>query len=442
MPDEYDPLITSEKRNIPQSERDKMPAAEFAGPHESFPIAKPEDIASAAHLIGKADDPEAVKARIIAIAKKHGWEKYLPAAWDAGEEGSEKPGAPDEAEKALFERVWDAIQTRLGRKESDAADDTTGFKVFEGADGKVHYLCIWGNNFKDRDGEIFTQDAIKAFVDRVDMGIVPKPELWVWHVPGTRLGQAEWVAQHGHFVLSYGTFDDTPDGRAGAAYYAKHADEKGISHGYQYAASGFDGKHYHAFNTFENSPLPLGAEANLYTSLEGVKALKMDEKKKQELEAVFGKARAEQILANLDKRGKALEELEVEYKDFVQTDAPTQTADKQAVANADKAFSDLLAEVLDSSAEPVTAAMEAVKAVKVIRAETAATVKALEDKYADAMKQIDALRAEMDLRPRESARAASKSAQTKIDDDHPLLKQSQLGMDEGLKEALPGLFKS
>jgi hypothetical protein len=168
----------------------------------------------------------------------------------------------------------------------------------------------------------------------------------------------------------------------------------------------------------------------------------MDEKKKQEMELAFGKARTEMILANLDKRGKALEELEVEYKDFVQTDAPTQTADKQAVANADKAFSDLLAEVLDSSAEPVTAAMEAVKAVKVIRAETAATVKALEDKYADAMKQIDALRAEMDLRPRESARAASKSASTKIDDDHPLLKQSQLGMDEGLKEALPGLFKS
>jgi hypothetical protein len=434
MPDEYDPLITSEKRDIPQSERDKMPAAEFAGPHESFPIAKPEDITSAAHLIGKADDPEAVKARIIAIAKKHGWEKYLPAAWDAGEEGSEKPGAPDEAEKALITRVIDAIQQRFGRKDDEIM---TGFKVVGN-----NYLAIWSNDFQDRDGEIFTRKAIDDYITRVDMGTVPPPELWVWHVPGTRIGQAEWVARHDHFVLSYGAFDNTEEGQAAKAYYAKHADEKGISHGYQYPASGFDGKYYHTFNTFENSLLPLGAEANLYTSLEGVKALKMDEKKKQEMELAFGKARTEMILANLDKRGKALEELEVEYKDFVQTDAPTQTADKQAVANADKAFSDLLAEVLDSSAEPVTAAMEAVKAVKVIRAETAATVKALEDKYADAMKQIDALRAEMDLRPRESARAASKSASTKIDDDHPLLKQSQLGMDEGLKEALPGLFKS
>jgi hypothetical protein len=62
-----------------------MPAADFAGPHESFPIEKPGDVSAAAHLVGKADSPDAVKARIIAIARRKGasYEAQLPKAWVA-----------------------------------------------------------------------------------------------------------------------------------------------------------------------------------------------------------------------------------------------------------------------------------------------------------------------------------------------------------------------
>lgn len=65
--------------NLSQKERDALPAEDFAGPDRSFPITDQEDVDSAAHLIGKAADPEAVKAAILAICKRKGLKP--PDAW-------------------------------------------------------------------------------------------------------------------------------------------------------------------------------------------------------------------------------------------------------------------------------------------------------------------------------------------------------------------------
>ncbi len=66
-------------RDIPQSERDEMDASDFAGPDESFPIKTQADVDAAKRLIGKAKDPDAVKARIKAIATRKGL--TIPDAW-------------------------------------------------------------------------------------------------------------------------------------------------------------------------------------------------------------------------------------------------------------------------------------------------------------------------------------------------------------------------
>lgn len=65
--------------SIPQTERDKLPEDDFAGPHQSFPIRSQQDVADAARLIGHADNPEAVKEKIITIAKRKGFK--IPDAW-------------------------------------------------------------------------------------------------------------------------------------------------------------------------------------------------------------------------------------------------------------------------------------------------------------------------------------------------------------------------
>jgi hypothetical protein len=75
------------ERFISKSERDSAGSGDFAGKGKSFPILKPGDISAAVHSMGRAgsDNSSAatLKSRIIAIAKKKGWTKFLPKAWQS-----------------------------------------------------------------------------------------------------------------------------------------------------------------------------------------------------------------------------------------------------------------------------------------------------------------------------------------------------------------------
>lgn len=412
--DPDDKKALGEKRDISTETRNEADDSDFVDPkNRSFPILKAADVNAAVHSWGRYKGDmsfEQFKARLIRIAKRKGFTSSLPSEWGV---------------KSFEDRLRDGLKALGILKDED--DPISGFKVFDN-----HYLCVWSNNFKDRDGEIFTEKAIDDYIARVDMGVVPLPELWVWHIPGTRIGQAEFVARHGHFVVSVGTFDDTSDGRAAQAYYSKHAGEKGISHGYQYPRNRYDGKHYHSFNTFENSPLPLGAEANLYTSLEGVKETKVDERKQQELEKVFGKERAAQILANLDERGKALESLGVEFKDFVDPNPDPANANKEAVELANKSLVDLFPDLIEGQSETISAVMTLTKQVKQVLTDNA-----------ELRKELDAAKADVTA-IRDGAPRASQSSKTVVKENDPLAKKSQLGLtpeQEKLAETMPGLFK-
>ena len=80
------PLV---ERFVSKAERDQMDESDFAGKGKSYPINKPGDIMAAVHSMGRADSgnygPAALKANIIRIAKKKGWAKYLPKAWQGGD---------------------------------------------------------------------------------------------------------------------------------------------------------------------------------------------------------------------------------------------------------------------------------------------------------------------------------------------------------------------
>jgi len=80
------------ERFISKDERDAADASDFAGKGKSFPILKPSDVMAAVHSMGRAGSDnkstDALKASIIRIAKRKGWTKYLPKAWQNGN-GSE-----------------------------------------------------------------------------------------------------------------------------------------------------------------------------------------------------------------------------------------------------------------------------------------------------------------------------------------------------------------
>jgi len=68
----------AEKRNFDPGvgggvDRDKLPEGDFAGPHRSFPIVSQGDVSDALHLVGHADNPDAVRARIRSIADRKGF---------------------------------------------------------------------------------------------------------------------------------------------------------------------------------------------------------------------------------------------------------------------------------------------------------------------------------------------------------------------------------
>lgn len=81
--------------------RADIPDEDFAGPDKSFPIVTPGSVSDAASSLGRAKgDREAIKAKIIAIAKRKGasFEAELPKAWT------------DSARSGIRSSSWDAAQ--------------------------------------------------------------------------------------------------------------------------------------------------------------------------------------------------------------------------------------------------------------------------------------------------------------------------------------------
>jgi hypothetical protein len=76
---------TFSERFISKGERDAADSGSFAGKGKSFPILKPGDVMAAVRSMGRAGadnkSSDALKSSIIRIAKKKGWGKYLPKAW-------------------------------------------------------------------------------------------------------------------------------------------------------------------------------------------------------------------------------------------------------------------------------------------------------------------------------------------------------------------------
>lgn len=292
-------------------------------------------------------------------------------------------------------------KTFLQRVADRFLPENTAFKVKGN-----HFLITWSNNFIDRDGEIFTAKAINAYINRVDMGMTPPPELWVWHSGAkTRIGQAEVVAFDGHFTIASGQFDTTPQAQNAKAYYAKHQRSTGVSHGFTFPASAFDGKHYHQFSTFEISLLPKAVAANPFTNLEqvkeGIKMALTDEKRKY-LREVFGDE-ADRVLNTLEESGKALEDMQAAYKDFTDPDAVSSTAvSEKAVDAATSDLKALIPDLLEGQAEVFITQAETLKALKAQRDEIAGLRKMASDALAEAKQATEnmiALKADLPRRP-------------------------------------------
>jgi hypothetical protein len=118
----------------PQERRDELPKSDFAGPHESFPIKSQKDVKSASVLAGHADDPEAVKSKIEAIAKRKGLKAPDSLTKNAGGGGQGGPsqtgssrassGAGTQAVSPLLDHAGRGPHSLFGGVDNDYREDT------------------------------------------------------------------------------------------------------------------------------------------------------------------------------------------------------------------------------------------------------------------------------------------------------------------------------
>lgn len=331
----------------------------------------------------------------------------------------QKTVQPASANVGLLGQIKALLSDTLNRRTEPAH---SGIKTYGN-----RWVAWFSNNAKDRDGEYFPEQAIDAYVQRVDTGVVPAPELWTWHMPGTRHGQADWLGRIGHFLVAAGTFDDTPAGKAAQAHYARAGRKYALSHGFTYDTASYADKAFWDFNTFEISTLPPKVAANPYTLFEAKEQGMLTPEKEAHLKRLFGEEVAAEIIADTDAKSKALDELGVTFKEFVD---PARLATKDAAPDADgqAALADLVLDITRDHAEVVKMASAIGKAVRQHRDTNDEVIKGVRDQIEALRKELASLREQLDSRPR----VASTDAVTQIDKSQ-LSKSAQAAADQNAK---------
>lgn len=113
-------------RKYSMTERKKMDRSEFGDPKNmAFPVKTQEDLNNAARLIGHAQDPSAVKKRLMSIAaKKH---FMLPKAWQSHPVGNNIQ--PMTANELSYDNVRSQIRETLKAEMQKAVATATGMDM-------------------------------------------------------------------------------------------------------------------------------------------------------------------------------------------------------------------------------------------------------------------------------------------------------------------------
>lgn len=303
----------------------------------------------------------------------------------------------DEEKSGLFTRF---LEWAKGLTQSVPAPlEANGFKVTGN-----RWFAWWSNNFEDRDGEIFTEHAIDNYVGRVKSGATPYPELWFWHMKGTKHGQADYVGRVGHYAVAAGEFDNSPLAQSLKVHYGNG--EWAVSHGFRYPPSQKQRGVYHHFTTFELSPLRPQAAANPYTEFNEVVKMQISPEAMAELEKAVGKEEATRIMQRAETGGKQLEQ-DTRYKSAAESNEDAVTKDLADV----KAQLDTLLKARQQEAET----SEREKATN----DRLASIEKTQGEIARAMKQLTQLVAE----EFEATPPASKSKATQIDAEDATVKE-------------------
>lgn len=197
--------------------------------------------------------------------------------------------------------------------------------VLKQANGKHRWILLSTNSYQDRDGEIVSQKAQEADVDRMNATHDFGP-LRMWHMgypdietkeagPGVDIGDCDFAQMFGRVRVESGTFKDE---RIAAAIKGR-ADQWAGSIGFFHPLDQPDRNGVYADSyTFERSLLPRAKASNYLTPLAAIvkeNAMTTKEEKEKQLSDLLGDASlASAILKQVDATEKAAQERGLKYK--------------------------------------------------------------------------------------------------------------------------------
>jgi hypothetical protein len=120
-----------------------------------------------------------------------------------------KSDTKEQPEQGWLADITKTVKETMENIFSQKPKQTSGFMMWKEGN-RLRWLTRYSTNFRDDDNppEIISGKSHQRFVDMVDKKEAPMPELWLWHVPEWKLGEADWLAyDDSGFALASGTID-------------------------------------------------------------------------------------------------------------------------------------------------------------------------------------------------------------------------------------------
>lgn len=136
--------------------------------------------------------------------------------------------------------------------------------------GKLRWLAAYSSNYLDDDypSDILSNNAHIDFVSKVQNKELPYPQLWIWHLKGTAIGEADYLFYDEENGIAMATGFIYNGMERVAKNILKMKTKLGTSHGMTFVKRNEkDEKIIDEYVTIEISILPLVAAANKMTSI-------------------------------------------------------------------------------------------------------------------------------------------------------------------------------
>lgn len=269
---------------------------------------------------------------------------------------TENPGGKT---MGIFERLGEMFKSfgkTLTAEEMPivATAQPNSFAVFKQADGAYRWFGWVSNHFRDNDNprEILSAKAHRDFVAFADK-TGKYPELWLWHVPGSRIGKADMVDFADGFLVESGLFDPGLEGVAEAM--AKETDPLTMSHGFVRTKPMDVNGITDGYIQFEASVTPQGPEANPWTGFTTMKEADMplSKDKRDFLAKYLPESTISALEGTTDELRKAAEAAGVDWKAVEAAEAapPEATITPPAAPTMEDIVSTLAGPIADAVAE-------------------------------------------------------------------------------------------